>query len=79
MPIYEFECQPCGHKKEILITKQADLKGSHKLGCDRCKGMYKKIMSAPSDPIIHGFNEDNGYSNARKGKKNGKRSPKTTD
>ncbi len=73
MPIYEFECESCGHKKEILIMKQSDLKGSRKLGCDKCKGMYKKIMSAPSDPIVHGFNEDNGYSNVKKGKKDVKK------
>lgn len=69
MPIYEFKCSSCGHEKEILIIKQSDLKGSHKLGCDKCKGIYTKIMSAPSDPVIHGFNEDNGYSNVKKGKK----------
>jgi len=74
MPIYEFECGSCGHKKEILIMKQSDLKGSHKLGCKKCKGMYNKIMSAPSDPVVKGFNEKNGYSNAgKKGKKNGKK------
>lgn len=76
MPIYEFECQSCGHKKEILILKQSDLKGSHKLGCDKCKGMYKKIMSTPADPVIHGFNEGNGYSNAAKGRKKKKKGTK---
>ena len=65
MPIYEFECTSCGHKKEILILKESDLKGSHKLGCDKCKGMYKKVISVTADPIIHGFNEKNGYSNAK--------------
>jgi len=75
MPIYEFECQSCGHKKEILIVKKSDMRGSHKLGCDKCKGMYKKVISAPSDPVIHGFNAKNSYSNAppKKGKKNGGR------
>ena len=73
MPIYEFECGTCGHKKEILIMRESDLKGSDKLGCAKCKGMYNKIMSAPSDPVVHGFNEKNGYSNASKrGKKNDK-------
>jgi len=74
MPIFEFRCGSCGHTKEILIIRQSDLRGSHKLGCDKCKGMYTKIMSAPSDPIVHGFNEKNGYSNARKkGKKDDKK------
>ncbi len=74
MPIYEFKCGSCGHKKEILIMKQSDLKGSHKLGCDKCKGMYDRIISLPANPIIQGYNEKNGDSQARKkGKKDGKR------
>ena len=72
MPIYEFQCESCGDKKEILIVKESDLKGSHKLGCDKCKGMYKKIMSVPSEPVIHGFNAANQYSSKKKRKKNGK-------
>lgn len=66
MPIYEFECQSCGHRKEILMVKKSDWEGSNKLGCDKCKGMYKKVISAPAEPIIHGFSEANGYSNASK-------------
>jgi putative FmdB family regulatory protein len=72
MPIYEFKCGSCGHEKEILIVKKSDMQGSHKLGCDKCKGMYEKVMSAPNH-VVHGYNEDNGYSNAgKKVKKNGK-------
>jgi len=79
MPIYEFKCGSCGHQKEILIMKQSDLKGSRKLGCDKCKGMYNKIISLPADPVVHGFNEKNGYSNAsKKGKKDGKRETKNS-
>jgi hypothetical protein len=59
--------------------KQSDLKGSHKLGCDKCKGMYTKIMSVPSDPIVHGFNEKNSYSNAGKKEKKGGKKPPTTN
>lgn len=70
MPIYEFECESCGHEKEILIMKKSDLKGSHKLGCDKCKGMYRRILSVPSDPVVHGFNDKNSY--GLKGKKDGK-------
>jgi len=77
MPIYEFKCGSCGHEKEILIMKQSDLKGSHKLGCDKCKGIYDRIMSLTSDPVVHGFNEKNGYSNAsKKGKKNARKKPR---
>ena len=74
MPIYEFECSACGHTKEILMVKKSDWKGSHMLGCDKCKGMYRKIISAPSDPVVKGFNAKNGYSNARK--RNGKKQNK---
>ena len=73
MPIYEFECRSCGHHKEILMIKESDWKGSHKLGCDKCKGMYKKIISAPAEPIIHGFNYKNGYSNEKPKKKKDKK------
>lgn len=69
MPIFEFECESCGYKKEILIIRKADRKESHKLICPKCKGTYEKIMSTPSEPIIHGFSADNGYSNAKKVKK----------
>jgi len=69
MPIYEFKCEACGHVKEILILKPSDLKGSKKMGCDKCKGMYKRIMSAPSDPVIHGFNAKNSYSHEKNDKK----------
>lgn len=73
MPIYEFKCESCGHEKEILIVKRSDLKGSHKLGCDKCKGIYKKIMSAPSEPVIHGFNAKNRYSHVKDKKDGGKK------
>jgi putative FmdB family regulatory protein len=73
MPIYEFKCTSCGHEKEILILKQSDLKGSNKLGCDKCKGMYEKIMSAPAEPVIHGYNDKNSYGLKNK---NDKKKPK---
>lgn len=75
MPIYEFECEACGHKKEILIVKKSDLKGSHKLGCDKCKGMYKRILS-PTNFKVEGYSADNQYSNKKKVKKDGKGSQK---
>jgi putative FmdB family regulatory protein len=69
MPIYEFVCSSCGHKKEILIRKKSDMERSHKLSCDKCKGMYERVMSAPNFKV-EGFNADNNYSHAknRKGK-----------
>ena len=76
MPIYEFKCQSCGHEKEILIMKESDLKGSHKLGCDKCKGMYKRLISAPNHKI-EGYSYDNLYGlkgKKRKKKDDGKKS-----
>lgn len=68
MPIYEFQCESCGHKKEILMVKKSDWKGSHKLGCDKCKGKYKKVISAPNFKV-EGFNEKNRYSHTKDVKK----------
>lgn len=64
MPIYEFQCTSCGHKKEILMVKKSDWKGSHKLGCDKCKGMYKQVMSAPNFNV-KGFSAKNSYSRVK--------------
>lgn len=72
MPIYEFQCESCGHKKEILIMKKSDLKGSHKMGCDKCKGMYKQVISAANFKV-DGYNAKNLYSNVKDVKKDGKR------
>jgi len=77
MPIYEFKCPSCGHEKEILITKSSDLKGSHKLGCDECKGMYEKVMSAANFKI-DGYNAKNRYSNVKDVKKDGKKQNKNS-
>lgn len=70
MPIYEFECEACGYRKEILILKESDLKGSHKLGCDKCKGMMKKVLSAPNIDV-KGYSYKNlyGLKKNNKGKK----------
>ena len=68
MPIYEFQCESCGHKKEILIIRKSDMKGSNKMGCDKCKGMYKKVMSA-AHFNMKGFSEKNSYSHIRDAEK----------
>lgn len=60
MPIYEFECTSCGYRKEILILKAADLKGSHKLGCPKCKGLMSKCISAPNFKV-EGYSYSNRY------------------
>lgn len=50
MPIYEFECEECGHVHEKLIfTQQEKLK---KPQCPKCKGKVKQIMSKNSFRLI---------------------------
>ena len=45
MPIYEYECQNCGHVfEEIAIRHQS----FDKLVCRRCKGYGKRIISQNS-------------------------------
>lgn len=44
MPIYEYECQRCGHIFEVL---QAVKSGSPS-GCVQCGGQVERILSAPS-------------------------------
>ena len=63
MPIYEWKCEACGREVEILHKKP--VKNDWR-GCDKCKGTMKRKISAPSDPVVHGFSEKNGYSNAGK-------------
>jgi len=63
MPIYEWKCEACGREREILHKKPVKKDWR---GCDKCKGIMKRKISATSDPIVRGFNEKNGYSNADK-------------
>ena len=41
MPIYEYECQKCGHHAEVL-QKFSDPPVSK---CDKCKGKMRKLVS----------------------------------
>jgi len=42
MPIFEYECQDCGHRMEFL-EKRA---GKHKHTCEQCKGSnLQKMLS----------------------------------
>lgn len=67
MPIYEVRCEACGHEDEVIITRRSQLKGSNKMGCRKCKGMYEIIPSAANFKV-KGYNAQNRYSNEKKSK-----------
>jgi len=42
MPIYEFECEDCGHRFETLVFSS-----NEKVSCPKCKGTHlKRLISA---------------------------------
>ena len=44
MPLYEYQCQKCGERVEI-IQRVSDKPYSH---CPKCGGDMKKLISAPA-------------------------------
>ncbi len=44
MPIYEYECNKCGHRFEV-IQKIADAPVKK---CEKCKGKVEKLISSPA-------------------------------
>lgn len=44
MPIYEYECQQCRHRVE-LIQKHSDAPLEQ---CPKCQGVMRKLMAAPA-------------------------------
>ena len=44
MPLYEYQCQACGERVEV-IQKFSDPPYAH---CPKCGGDMKKLMSAPA-------------------------------
>lgn len=44
MPIYEYQCEACGHRSEEL-QRLAD---PPLATCPKCGGVYKKLLSAPA-------------------------------
>ena len=58
MPIYEYQCNICGYKKEIITT----IKNAPKVvKCDKCIYYMYKIRSA-CNFVVNGYNEKNKYS-----------------
>jgi putative FmdB family regulatory protein len=70
VPIYEWKCEACGREVEILHKRPVKKDWR---ACDKCKGIMKRKISAPSEPVVHGFSEKNGYSNIKDTGKNGKK------
>ena len=44
MPLYEYECENCGHRFEV-IQKFAD---APLVECTKCKGTLRKLLSSPA-------------------------------
>jgi putative FmdB family regulatory protein len=44
MPLYEYECEVCGERVEI-IQKHSDSPYEH---CPKCSGSMRKLFSAPA-------------------------------
>jgi putative FmdB family regulatory protein len=44
MPLYEYECDSCGHRFEV-IQKFSD---APLLECTKCKGALRKLFSSPA-------------------------------
>jgi putative FmdB family regulatory protein len=51
MPIYEYECEVCGHITEVL--RRADERNESIL-CEECEGATERIMSRVSAPHMKG-------------------------
>ena len=44
MPLYEYECESCGHREELIQRVGAPPVGP----CPRCGGAMKRLISAPA-------------------------------
>lgn len=65
MPLYEYQCQRCGHVMEVL-QKFSD---PPRRKCEKCSGKVEKLVSRTSFQLKGGgwFNE--GYGGGSKGSK----------
>ncbi len=44
MPLYEYECQKCGHRFE----KIEKVSGPHATKCPKCSGKVERLLTAPA-------------------------------
>ncbi|MFN0120949.1 MAG: FmdB family zinc ribbon protein [Blastocatellia bacterium] len=69
MPIYEYDCQKCGHRLEVM--QKMDDKPLTR--CPKCKGKLEKIFSQTSFQLKGGGWYASDYAaGAKSGKKDGK-------
>ena len=47
MPLYEYECDACGHRFEKIQKFSDPLEDT----CPKCGGHVHKLMSSPGDPV----------------------------
>lgn len=67
MPIYEYECQKCGHRLELIQGYD----GKAPEGCPECSGQMVKVMH-PAAPIFKGagfYHTDSRSQSAKPDKK----------
>ena len=64
MPLYEYECDDCGHRFE-LIQKFSDELAT---ACPKCSGTLRKLVSSPAiqfkgtGMVHHGLRSERGRS-----------------
>jgi putative FmdB family regulatory protein len=68
VPIYEYECQNCGHRVE-LIQQRSDAPLAE---CPKCHGAVKKLLAAPALQFKGSGWYITDYSNKGKEKPDGK-------
>ena len=45
MPLYEFQCEKCGRRMEVILQR---FSAPHPKKCEHCGGKLKKLMSSPA-------------------------------
>ena len=71
MPLYEYQCNSCGERSEIL-QRASDSPSPH---CPKCGGELKKLFSSPAIQFKgSGFYVNDYAPNGKKGKKDAEKS-----
>ena len=69
MPTYEYECQKCGHRFDLVQS----IKDAPKKTCPECRGRIKRLLSAGGGLLFKGSGfyitdyRSTGYKQAAKG------------
>ena len=75
MPLYEYQCQKCGERVEI-IQKFSDPPYTH---CPKCGGDMKKLISSPAIQFKGSGFYKTDYANTATPKSEAKTETKTTE